>query len=101
MIIPMSIAIVAGIWLAIKMRDEILSGFYRMRDYAVALPILITLIFLLNLLSGFLLKGQGLLYYLGLFAQLPVVFVLMVLTWASTLMVCTLVIRLFGPKSAQ
>lgn len=96
MTLIMGISVGVGIWLSFKMREEIQTGFYRVADYAVTLPLLIVTVTLLNIASRAVSQLDGVLYYAGWLLQVPLAFGILVLTWALTLLICVLLFRLFG-----
>ena len=101
MVLIMGISILVGIWLSFTMRAEIQTGFYRMKDYVVTLPLLVLVVSLLIAASGALMRLDGALFYAGWLLQVPLAFGVLVLTWAATLIICVFLLRLFAAVTHQ
>lgn len=91
------IAFLIGLGVLVLMRDEIMSGYFRWRDYFLVVPLLALAAFLMVFLAGLLPDEDGfwLLFLLPIRAILT--FGLIVFVWGITLTAGALIIRLFTP----
>lgn len=95
------IAVILALGVTVMMRHEIMHGYYRWRDYLVAIPLLYGAAMVLLVIDGFLASISHHYWFVVLPLRGLLTFAAMVVVWGGTLALSALLARLVFPQTGM